>query len=82
MTTTERIEAVARQRFPECWQGRYSEGCDLIVAARRMRVAVTESHLIDWKRGRGMGSSAEMAKERSRNRWLAFAKEILTHLVP
>jgi hypothetical protein len=53
----------------------FSEGLDLITACRRMTIAVTDDHLTEWKRGRGILSSGDMSIAKSRAQWLKFARE-------
>jgi hypothetical protein len=72
------IHDIARKHYPDNWQGAGSESCDLLMAASKMTVPITDSHLIDWKRGRGMASSADMSNKRKREAWLRFAREIIT----
>jgi hypothetical protein len=76
-TTRDAVERIARELYPECWEGRYSEGLDLLQVASQMKTVVLASHLIDWKRGRGPISTLEMETPGKRNRWVRFAFQIL-----
>lgn len=56
------------------------EGQELVAAVRRVQgvgVKVTFDMMIEWKRGRGMCSSADMNSERKRVAWLRAAMRCL-----
>lgn len=71
------LRALSAAHFPSAPDGPAAEAIELLRAAQQMTVTIEDYHLIGWKRGRGMRSSADMSNASKRIKWLRFARAVI-----
>lgn len=73
-----KINPIAMRHFPTSFQSAIAEGVALVTAASKLGRPITDEMIVDWKASRGIGSSLSMANAKTRERYLKFAREILS----